>query len=210
MKHVIGYVRVSTDEQGSSGLGLDAQRDAITSEAERKGWAVEFKSDVASGKNVNPGLREALDLLASGQADALVIAKMDRVARSSIHAMNIIDMSREQGWALVVLDMGLDMTTSAGRAMARMLAVFAEFERDLIGERTEQALAARRARGLPIGRPRLAPADVVRRIVTARDSGESFGAIARALTDDAVLTPKGTSTTWQESSVRRIYNATQR
>jgi DNA invertase Pin-like site-specific DNA recombinase len=205
--HVLGYTRVSTDEQAASGAGLDAQRDRIEDEAIRRGWSVEWRSDPGkSGKVVNPGLRSALDLLADGQADALVVTKMDRIARSAIHALDIIETAQEQGWALLVLDMNLDMTTPAGRAMARMLAVFAEFERDLISQRTKEAMAAKSRAGKHMGRPRLAPTEVVRRIVAARDSGASFGSIAHDLTNDSVLSPAGMRT-WHESSVRRLYNA---
>ena len=104
MQHWVGYTRVSTDEQGDSGLGLDAQHNTITNEAERRGWSLEFRQDIATGKHVNPGLRAALDLLATGQADGLVIAKMDRIARSALRAMTIIETAKEQGWALLVLD----------------------------------------------------------------------------------------------------------
>jgi hypothetical protein len=164
---------------------------------------VEFCQDVASGKFVNPGLRTALDLLASGQADALVAAKMDRVARSAKHANDIIELSQEQGWALVVLDMGLDMTTRAGRAMAQMLAVFAEFERGLTSDRTKAASplarhAVCRSAGHASPRPRSSGAS------SRRDAGESFGSIARALSAAAVLSPTG-QRTWHESTVRRIY-----
>jgi DNA invertase Pin-like site-specific DNA recombinase len=209
-RHVIGYERVSTDEQAASGAGLDAQHAMIEDEAIRRGWSVEWHGDPGkSGKQVNPGLRTALDLLADGQADALVVTKMDRIARSAIHAMEIIQTAQDQGWALIVLDMNLDMTTPAGRAMARMLAVFAEFERDLISQRTREAMAAKTRAGKHMGRPRLAPTDVVRRIVATRDAGASFGSIARDLTADAVLSPAGLRT-WHESSVRRLYLAATR
>jgi DNA invertase Pin-like site-specific DNA recombinase len=205
--HVLGYERVSTEEQSESGAGLAAQRHTIEDAVIRRGWTVEWFGDPGkSGKYTNPGLRSALDLLAAGQADALVVTKMDRIARSAIHALEIIETAQDQGWALIVLDIELDMTTPAGRAMAGMLAIFAEFERDLISQRTKDAMAAKSRAGKHMGRPRLAPSDVVRRIVTARDAGLSFGTIARDLTADAVLSPSGLRT-WQVSSVRRLYVA---
>jgi DNA invertase Pin-like site-specific DNA recombinase len=137
-----------------------------------------------SGKHINAGLREALSLLESGQADGSIVAKLDRLARSVIHAANIIEAAQSQCWSLVVLDLNLDFTTAAGRMMARMVVSFAEYERELISERTKAGLAAKRQRGGRIGRPRLAPASVVRRIVTCRDGGDSFHAIARTLTAD--------------------------
>jgi DNA invertase Pin-like site-specific DNA recombinase len=206
-QHMIGYVRVSTEEQERSGLGVEAQTDAILTECDRRGWTVEIMSDLGrSGKHVNPQLRHALDLLDSGQADGLIVAKLDRLARSVRHASAIIDDAIRQGWALVVLDNALDLTTPGGRAMANMLATFAELERDLISSRTREALAARRARGLDIGRRTAIPAGVLRRIVLAREAGDSFGRIARALAAEGVLSPTGLAA-WHESTVRRAYVA---
>ncbi len=97
--------------------GLEAQRAAIEAEAQRRGWDVEYFSDEgASGKYINGGLREALQLLASAQGDGLVVAKMDRLARSIINAADVIERASEQGWNLVVLDLRVDLTTAAGEA----------------------------------------------------------------------------------------------
>lgn len=205
--NVIGYVRVSTEEQERSGLGIEAQTDAILSECESRGWEVEVLADLgASGKHVNPQLRRALDLLASGQADGLVVAKLDRLARSVRHASAIIDDAIQSGWSLTVLDNALDLTTPGGRAMANMLATFAELERDLISSRTKEALAARKARGLDNGRKTAIPAGVLRRIVLSRDAGASFGRIARELTTEGILSPTGLPD-WHESTVRRAYTS---
>lgn len=199
------YSRVSTEEQAESHNGLEAQRAMIRDEAQRRGWELEaFTDEGASGSQINPGLRTALELLASGQGDGLVVAKMDRLARSVAHAVEIMELAKAQDWALVILDLNVDLTTPAGEAMANMLAVFAQFERRMISTRTRDALAAKKARGERIGRPRLAPAGVVRRIVMDRNAGLSFGRIARALEAEGVLSPAG-RTTWQESTVRRIY-----
>lgn len=192
---------------GDSGLGLEAQEECITREAARRGWTCGVLADVGrSGKHVNPQLRRALDLLASGQADALMVSKVDRLACSVPHASDVLGLAQRQGWDLVVLDLGVELGTPQGRAMAQMLAVFAELERELISSRTREALAARKRRGEPIGRPRLAPAPVVRRIVQAREAGASYRTIAGALTADGVLSPAGRPA-WQESSVRRLYAA---
>ena len=88
---------------------------------------------------INGGLAAALADLAAGLADGLVVAKMDRLARSIQHAARVMDTAREQGWNLVVLDLGMDLTTPQGRAMANMLATFAEFEREMISIRTKEA-----------------------------------------------------------------------
>lgn len=208
--HVIGYVRVSTDEQERSGLGVEAQTEAIERECDRRGWTVELVADLGcSGKHVNPQLRHALDLLGSGQFDGLVVAKLDRLARSVRHASAIIEDAQDKDWSLIVLDNALDLTTPGGRAMANMLATFAELERDLISTRTREALAARARRGERNGRPSAIPAGLLRRIVLSRDSGASFSRIARELTHERFLTPTGL-TDWHESTVRRAYAAATR
>jgi DNA invertase Pin-like site-specific DNA recombinase len=209
-QHMVGYVRVSTEEQERSGLGVEAQREAILSEADRRGWTVELMEDLGcSGKHVNPRLRHALDLLSSGQFDGLVVAKLDRLARSVRHASAIIEDAQTRGWTLTVLDNALDLTTPGGRAMANMLATFAELERDLISTRTKEALAARKARGLVNGRQSAIPAGLLRRIVLAREEGASFAHIAAGLTAERHLTPTGLAT-WHESTVRRAYAAADR
>lgn len=209
-RHMLGYVRVSTDEQERSGLGVEAQTDAIVTECDRRGWTVEIVADLgASGKHVNPQLRHALELLRTGQADGLVVAKLDRLARSVRHASAIIDDARAQDWSLVVLDNAIDLTTPGGRAMANMLATFAELEREMIATRTREALAARKARGEHNGRRSAIPAGLLRRIVVSRDAGASFGRIARELTTEAFLSPTGLPT-WHESTVRRAYEAATR
>ena len=175
-----------------------------------RGWSVEWVTDeTASGKSINAGLRRALHLCETGQANGIAVAKMDRLARSVIHAADILTAAKAQGWNLVVLDLGVDLQTPQGKAMAQMMAVFAELERELIGARTREALAARKARGLPIGRKRLASATVVRRIVLEREIGRSYREIAADLSTSGVLSPAG-KVIWQESTVRRIYKATTR
>lgn len=100
--------------------------------------------------------------------------------------------------------MNLDLATAAGRPMAGTLAVFGQYERELISERTKAGLAAKKRRGEKIGRPRLAEPGVVRRIVVERNSGLSHDGIAFALEAEGILSPAGRSN-WQSSTVRRIY-----
>lgn len=204
---MLGYVRVSTDEQARSGLGLEAQEAALKAEAERRGGdLVIFRDEGASGKQVNPGLRKALGELAAGLADGLIVARMDRISRSLLHAVEILDLAKNQGWALVVLDLGVDLTTPAGRALAGTMAVFAEFERELIRDRTRAAASAAKARGKKLGRPRQVTQEVARRIVELRDEGKSYDAITRELESAGELSPTGRPT-WQASTVRRICNS---
>lgn len=205
--HVIGYLRVSTKEQAESGNGLAAQRHSIEEAARCNGWTVEWIADEGQhGDRVNEGLRRALELLRTGQADALIVSKMDRVARSVRNASDIMDTARAQGWSLVVLDIGLDLSTPTGKAMAQMMATFAELELEMIRSRTREGLERARANGKQIGRPSSMPASVRRRIVEERQLGQSFAAIARSFTDEGIVTPTGRPV-WSESVVRRAYAA---
>jgi len=201
---VVGYARVSTEEQGLSGAGLEAQRHAIVAECERRGWElVEIAQDVGSGKDLRrPGIRAALETLESGDASALVVAKLDRLSRSMLDFAKVMAMAQKQSWALVALDVAVDTSTAAGEAMANVMATFAQFERRLIGQRTREALAVKRAEGVRLGRPPEIPDKVANEIRRARDAGKTLRQIAEALNDQQVATARGG--TWQPSTVARV------
>lgn len=210
VQRVLGYVRVSTDEQADSGAGLEAQRGAIRAECGRKGWTLlrTHEDASASGKALNgrPGLAEALGLLDKGQADALVVAKLDRLSRSLLDFASLMERSRKNGWALVALDLGVDTSTPAGEMMANVLATFAQFERRLIGQRTREALAVKRAEGVRLGRRSTVAPETRRRIARLHRAGKSLQAIADALTQSGVPTGQG-GKKWYPSSVRAVLRA---
>lgn len=202
----VGYVRVSTDEQARSGLGLADQREKITREANHRGWDLEIIEDNGSGKDLDrPGIRKALARLAAGDADALVVAKLDRLSRSIFDFADLVRRATREGWSVAALDIGVDTSTINGKLLANMMMVLAEWERDLIGERTQDAMRA--ARTLPgfagYGRPILTPDAVAGRIAALRASGESFRAIAATLNDENIPTAHGGSQ-WWPSTVRDI------
>jgi DNA invertase Pin-like site-specific DNA recombinase len=154
---VLAYVRVSTEEQSRSAAGLEAQRAAILRECKRRGWElVDVVEDGGySARDLRrPGVQAAIVELARGKADALIVARLDRLSRSMIDFTGLMAKAQKQGWALVALDSAVDTTTPAGEAMANVLATFAQFERRLIGQRTREALAAKRAQGVKLGRLR--------------------------------------------------------
>ena len=203
---VIGYVRVSSDEQRESRAGLDAQRAAIAAECERRGWQlVDVLEDAGySAKDLKrPAVQAALEVLEERRADGLVVAKLDRLSRSMLDFTAVMAKAQRQGWALVALDCAVDTTTPAGEAMAHVLATFAQFERRLIGQRTREALAAKRAQGVRLGRPRAVPDRVVRRIARERDAGRSLQRIADGLTADGVPTAQG-GARWYATTVRGV------
>jgi DNA invertase Pin-like site-specific DNA recombinase len=206
---VLGYVRVSTEEQGLSGAGLEAQRAAIVAECKRRGWQlVEVVEDVGySAKDLRrPGIKAALEVLERGEAGALVVAKLDRLSRSMLDFTAVMARAQKQGWALVALDCAVDTTTPAGEAMANVLATFAQFERRLISQRTKEALAVKRAQGVRLGRPRTMPASVRRRIEREREKGRSLSEIARRLNESGVPTAHG-GAAWHASTVKAALRA---
>jgi DNA invertase Pin-like site-specific DNA recombinase len=202
----IGYCRVSTDEQGESGLGLADQKVVIHAEVERRGWTFEtMYGDIASGKSLRGRLDfgRALKVLADGEADVLVVAKLDRLSRSVSDFAAILARSQQEGWALDICDLGVDTTTPSGKMVAQIMMVLAEWEREMIGDRTKRALAAARANGQTLGRPS-GVSDETRRIIRVlRASGKSYQGIADALTTEGIPTAQGG--TWRASTVRKLY-----
>ena len=179
----VGYIRVSTDEQADSGLGLAAQTAAIEQEAARRGWQlVAVERDAASGKSLarRPALARCLDALAAGRADTLIVAKLDRLARSAKDFAELLDRFNRQRWGFVALDLGVDTSSPSGEVMAHVMAAFAQFERRLIGQRTKDALAQRRRQGVKLGRPRAIAATVEARIGRRRAAGWTMQRIADA------------------------------
>jgi DNA invertase Pin-like site-specific DNA recombinase len=202
---VIGYVRVSTEEQGVSRLGLEAQRAAIIAECERHDWTLlEVIQDVGrSGKDLRrPGIMRALDELSRGDATALVVAKLDRLSRSMLDFARIMTTAQKQSWALVALDVQVDTTSPSGEAMAHMLATFSQFERRLISERTKQALAQKRAGGVRLGAPPEIDSPIASRIRKERAAGRTLREIAQRLNEDRVPTARGGR--WHASTLQRV------
>jgi len=203
---VVAYLRVSTEEQAVSGLGLADQRAVIAAEAERRGWdSIEYVTDDGySAKSLaRPGITEALDRLSAGKAGVLVVAKLDRLSRSVHDFTGLIARAKREGWELNVLDLALDTSTPNGKFMASVLASVAELERDLISARTSAALAQLKASGKRLGRPRVMPESVTERIVSERAEGRTLAAIADALNADNVPTARG-GARWYPSTVKRV------
>ena len=202
---VVGYVRVSTDEQAESGAGLTAQRQAIQRAAEDRAWdLVAIYEDAGfSGKAVNrPGLAQALAAVECGKAEALVVAKLDRLSRSMKDFTALLDRALRKGWSVVVPGM-IDTTTPEGEMMAHVVGTFAQYERRLIGQRTKNALAVKRSQGVRLGRPRQLDARVRRRIVRLHSAGHSYRGIAARLNDDGTPTAQG-GVCWYPATVRQI------
>lgn len=204
---VVGYVRVSSAAQAESGAGLDAQRAIIEAEAARRGWTLlhiyEDAGVSGSSKEGRPDLARALEALDSKEADTLVVSRMDRLARSTVDAANLLARAEEGRWNLVALDLGVDNSTPNGQLVAAIMAAIAQWEARTGGQRTKEALLAKRARGERIGRPQFLPDDVIRRIVVERAAGLKSPAIAQGLNDDGVPTGRG-GRQWWPATVRAV------
>ena len=146
----ISYLRVSTDAQGASGLGLEAQRAAVGAFLNGGDWKLIAEVvEIESGKNsARPELAKALALCKRHKA-TLVVAKLDRLSRSVAFLAQLLDAGVE----FVACD-----NPHANKLMVHMLAAFAEHERDQISARTKAALQAAKARGIKLGGPKLAEA----------------------------------------------------
>jgi DNA invertase Pin-like site-specific DNA recombinase len=204
-----GYCRVSTEEQAVSGLGLKAQENAIRRECERRGLdliALHEDAGVSAKTLKRPALESALASLDAGEGSVLMVAKLDRLTRSVHDATGLMARAEQSGWGLVALDAPVDTTTPQGAAMALVLAVFAELERRLIGERTKAALTVSRAQGVRLGRPQTLSADLREHVVSMRQSGMTLEAIASKLNVECVPTSQG-GKKWWPATVRSIVQA---
>lgn len=208
MTGFIAYYRVSTDRQGASGLGLDAQRRVVADFATGRGDILAEFTEIESGrKNDRPELHAAI-AACQRQRATLIIAKLDRLARNVAFIANLM----ESGVEFIAVDM-----PSANRLTLHILAAVAEHEREMISERTRAALAEAKARGVKLGNPApdipAANAARIERMAKARATvaplierlqaqGMSLRAIAADLNERRV--PSATGRRWYASSVRNV------
>ena len=215
----ISYCRVSTDQQGIRGLGIEAQRAAIAAYVDRSGGElIEEYVEVESGKRADrPQLRESLAACQRLGA-RLIIAKLDRLSRSVSFIANILESRAD----FVIVDL-----PDANRLTIHIMAAVAENEREMISKRTKAALQAAKARGVKLGNPRGIQKDAAARgrklgqdartekarkfalmmygtIRKLQGAGLSLNAIAKRLNDEGTLTASGKSGSWTATAVRNI------
>jgi DNA invertase Pin-like site-specific DNA recombinase len=192
----IAYFRVSTDRQGKSGLGLEAQREAVLNYLNGGSWTMvaEF-TEVESGKHADrPQLAAALAACKKQKAK-LVIAKLDRLSRNLAFIATLMDSGAE----FVAVD-----NPHANKLTIHILAAVAQHEREMIAQRTREALAAAKARGVKLGNPRLAEA---RTGVTAARiaAADAFAANVRPIIREITWSRQGANgTRYQDSSRRQL------
>jgi len=199
----IGRLRRTED----AALSITAQRAAISAEGERRGWEIVWTEpdDGWSGRNVRrPGLEAALATLARREAAGIVVSKLSRLSRSLKDFGDLLETARKQKWSVVALDFGIDTTTANGRMMANVLMSVLQWEREVIGERTAEALAALpKAKRDRLGRQQAIPASTARRIRRYARDGLSTRAIASRLISSGVPAPGG-GDRWHHSTVARF------
>jgi DNA invertase Pin-like site-specific DNA recombinase len=148
----------------------------------------------------------ALAKLKAGKAQALYALDIDRLARSTVHLLDIAAASKKQGWRLVVTSNDFDSTTPAGEMFFTMLAAAAQYEQRMISERVKRQHEARRDRGgvwgADVGPRSPLPAETVARVVQLRSEGLTLRAIGERLTVENI--PTATGATWHAQTIRKI------
>lgn len=210
MTDYIAYYRVSTDKQGKSGLGLEAQRQSVTEFVAGRGTVLQEFTEIESGKkNDRPQLAAALALCRKHKA-RLIIAKLDRLARN----VHFISGLMESHVDFVAVDM-----PEASRFTIHILAAVAEHEREMISKRTKEAMKAAKARGTKLGNPMPLAASLKARTVRTsqaeqfretlkplvselRAKGYGYKAIAKELNQRHILTANNRQ--WYATSVRNV------
>jgi DNA invertase Pin-like site-specific DNA recombinase len=173
------YARVSTKEQST-----EAQVSQLTAYCQARDWTdiAVFRDDGISGVRDNrPELDRLRERMARGEFSAIVVSKMDRLGRSLGMILRLWDEADAAGVRVVVIDQGIDTSTPAGRLQRNMLAALAEFERELILERTRAGIARARALGKKFGAPRKISDSVARVVRERRATGESLRSISQRM-----------------------------
>lgn len=187
----IGYARTSTSRQD---LSLEVQEKQIRLACEMRGITeLTFVAEqVSSGVSPSsrPLLSGVLDSLKNNDADVLIVAKLDRVARSSAHIAVLMDDANTQGWNLIALDLGVDTTTPEGALVVGIMASIAQWERARIRERTREALQQAKANGTILGRPPVS-VKAKKRAYALNDGTRSLNDIAKQLEKEGLTSSTG-------------------
>ena len=225
---MILYARVSTDEQVRSGHSIDAQAAKLRSWAELFGHTVVAAITDAgeSAKSLKrSGIQQALSMLTSGEADGIVVAKLDRLTRNIADWQSLIDgyFGDRAGKELFSLGDAIDTTTAGGRLVLNVLLSVAQWEREAIGERTRAALQHKLSNNRRAGEvrygwdllddgetliPNEAEQAVIDLALRLRESGMSYRKIADELTARGILTKKG-NTSWSHNTVTSMIKKAQ-
>jgi DNA invertase Pin-like site-specific DNA recombinase len=206
------YARVSTQMQANDGMSLDAQVRDMKRAAELAGFT-EFevlREEGRSGKSIQgrPILRDSLERLDRGDAAALFVTRIDRLARSTQDFLSIVDRAQKNDWRIVMLDLNLDTASYQGRFVVTIMSALAEMERAIIAERQKDVHKDRREKGLKwgvdLGLKTKVPVEVRAAIAEYRKLGMSYAKIAEKLNADKVPPTRGAR--WYASTVHKLVN----
>jgi DNA invertase Pin-like site-specific DNA recombinase len=204
---LIGYARVSTTGQATSGIGIASQRQALADAAQMQGLVLSdiLVDEAISGRRManRPALQAAVRKLRSGDASGLVVSKVDRLGRNAGEVLAFADQADREGWRLVILDVGLDTATTSGRLVLGMLAIASRFEHDRISERQVEKFRELRQQGRPRGLP-AADRELADRLIAMREEGKTLETIAVTLNEEGTPTPRASARGWRRSSVRSV------
>lgn len=217
-RRTVAYIRVSTEDQATTGVSLEAQEARIGAYALAMGFEVSevIRDAGASAKTLQrAGMVRLLEGVRSGATERVVILKLDRITRSTRDLAELLEIFAKSDAALVSVSESLDTKSAAGRLVVNMLGVVAQWEREAIGERTEAALGHKRANlkayaPTPFGYRREGSdliadpleQDALEEAIRLDCSGYSFRAIGRVLDARGVKPHRGTA--WHASSVRAM------
>jgi len=229
-KRIVGYIRVSTTKQKDEGVSLEAQERKIRLYADMYDLdLVSIEVDVGSGKSMKKrkALRTCLKMMEDGKADGMLITKLDRLTR---RVRDICFMVEEyfQDKTLISVNDKIDTNTPTGRLMLNLLTTFAQWERETISHRTQEAMQYLKGEGVKFGRCPYGwrygdyrdergrrqveeiPDEqlVIKRIQGLRSMGDTLATIAEKLTRDGVPTKRGGA--WQPITVSQILNRAER
>ena len=204
------YARVSTAMQVNDGMSLDAQERSLKSAAEFAGFTrfELVREEGRSGKSIagRPALTSALKRLDGGEAQALFVTRIDRLARSTTDFLEIVDRANKNKWRLVMMDLNLDTSTYQGRFVVTIMSALAEMERNIIAARQKDVHEDRRKRGIVWGKDmgpmNKTPEEVRERIKRERVAGISYNKIAEGLNADGIKGQNGGK--WYPTTVKNL------
>lgn len=217
----VGYIRVSTDEQANEGVSLANQRKRIEAFCVAKDWELQniYEDAGKSGKDLNrDGIQNLIKDCGKSIFEAVVVYKVDRISRRQRDLWYLIDdVFEPSSIGFVSVNEPFDTTSAFGKASLGMIGVFAQLERDLIAERTRDALKYKKEKGdylgtVPLGydivggelQEREDELAVVRYAKKLRRGGYSFGKIAETFNGEGIPTKRGGN--WHKSTVRYLLN----
>ena len=220
--NVIGYARVSTEDQAREGVSIDSQIEKIRAYCIAKDWNLlnVCIDEGISAKTLNrPGMQEIITSLTDcGGVEAIIIYKLDRLTRSVVDLNMLLELFDKHDVALVSLVESLDATSASGRLMLNLLASVSQWEREIIGERTRDAMAYLKSKNKVYSRPVFGYSfdedtnqlvedkqeqQVIMAIQQLRRDGASYREIVKKLNAEGIPTKRGGR--WQMNTVRRIH-----